>query len=33
MSRRHKTDPEEKTCSVADSSVDDNSRNSGIDTY
>ena len=33
MSRRHKTDPEEETCSVADSSVDDNSRNSGIDTY
>ena len=33
MSRTHKTDPEEETCLVADSSVDDNSRNSGIDTY
>ena len=33
MSRAHKTDPEEGTCSVADSSFDDNSRNSGIDTY
>ena len=28
MSRAHKTDPEEETCSVTDSSVDDNSRNS-----
>ena len=33
MSRAHKSDPEEKTCSVTDSFVDDNSRNSGIDTY
>ena len=31
--RRHRTDPEEDTCSIADSSIDDNSRNSGIDTY
>ena len=29
MSRVHKTDPEEETCSVADSSNDDSSRNSG----
>ena len=29
----HKTDPKEETCSVADCSVDDNSRISGIDTY
>ena len=29
----HKTDPEEETCSVTDSSVADDSRNSGIDTY
>ena len=33
MSRAHKTDPEEETCSVTDSSIDDNSRKSGIDTY
>ena len=33
MCRAHETDPEEETCSVADSSIDDNSRNSGIDTY
>ena len=33
MSRTHKTDPEEETCSVTDSSVADDSRNSGIDTY
>ena len=33
MRRKHSTDPEEGTCSVADSSMDDNSRNSGIDTY
>ena len=33
ISRAHKTDPEEETCSVTDISVDDNSRNSGIDTY
>ena len=31
--RTHKIDPEEETCSVADFSVDDSSRNSGIDTY
>ena len=30
MSRAHKSDPEEETCSVMDSSVDDNTRNSGI---
>ena len=33
MQRTHRTDPEEGTCSIADSSMDDNSRNSGIDTY
>ena len=33
MSRAHKTYPKEKTCSEADSSIDDNSRNSGIDIY
>ena len=33
MSRAHKTDPEEETCPMADSSNDDNSRSSGIDTY
>ena len=33
MSRAHKSDPEEETCSVTDSSVDDNSRHSRIDTY
>ena len=33
MSRAHKIDPEEETCSVTDCSIDDNSRNSGIDTY
>ena len=33
MRRTHRTDPEEGTCSIANSSVDDNSRNSGIDTY
>ena len=33
MRRRHRTDLEEGTCSIADSSMDDNSRNSGIDTY
>ena len=32
MRRRHRTDLEEGTCSIADSSMDDNSRNSGIDT-
>ena len=30
---RIKTDPEEETCSMTDSSVDDDSRNSEIDTY
>ena len=33
MNRTHITDPEEGTCSIADSSIDDNSRISGIDTY
>ena len=33
MNRTHRTDPVEGTCSIADSSIDDNSRNSGIDTY
>ena len=33
MSRAHKSDPEEETCSATDCSVGDNSRNSGIDTY
>ena len=33
MRRRHGTDLEEGTCSIADSSMDDNSWNSGIDTY
>ena len=33
MSRTHRTDPGEVTGSLADSSIDDNSRNSGIDTY
>ena len=33
MSRTHRNDPEEGTCSIADPSIDDNSRNSGIDTY
>ena len=33
MSRAHKSDPEEEKCSATDSSVDDNSRISGIDTY
>ena len=33
MRRTHRNDPEEGTCSIADSSMDDNSRNSGIDTY
>ena len=33
MSRTHRTDPEEGTCYIADSSIDDNSWNSGIDTY
>ena len=33
MSRAHKTDSEEEAYSVTDSSVVENSRNSGIDTY
>ena len=33
MRRTHRTDPEERTCSVADSSMDEYSRDSGIDTY
>ena len=33
LRRPHRTDPEEGTCSIADSSMDDNSRSSGIDTY
>ncbi|XP_063717776.1 uncharacterized protein LOC134844885 [Symsagittifera roscoffensis] len=33
MSRTHRTDPGEGTGSVADSSIDDSSRNSRIDTY
>ena len=33
MSRALKNDPKEKTCSVTDFSIDDNSGNSGIDTY
>ena len=33
MRRRYRTDPDEETCSIAGSSMDDNSQNSGIDTY
>ena len=33
MNRTHRTDPVKGTCSIAVSSIDDNSRNSGIDTY
>ena len=33
MQRRHRTDPGDGGDSVTDSSIDDNSRNSGIDTY
>ena len=33
MRKTHRTDPEEGSCSIADSSIGDNSRNSGIDTY
>ena len=33
MRRRHRPDLEEGTGSITDSSTDDNSRNSGIDTY
>ena len=33
MSGAHKTDPKKETCSMADSSINESSRNSGIDTY
>ena len=33
MRRKHRTDPGDGADSVAESSTDDNSRNSGIDTY
>ena len=33
MSRAQKIDREEETCSVTDSSAEDDSRNSGIDAY
>ena len=33
MSRTRKTYPEEGVCSIADSPIDDNSRNTGINTY
>ena len=33
MQRKHRTDPGDDADSVTDSSIDDNSRNSGIDTY
>ena len=33
MRRTHRADPEEGTCSIAVSSIDDNYRNSRIDTY
>ena len=33
MSRTHRTDPGEETGSIADSSLDDKSRNLGIDAY
>ena len=33
MSRMQKTDLEKEMCSIADSSIDDNFRNPGIDTY
>ena len=33
MLRRHRLDPEEGADSITDSSTDDSSRNSGIDTY
>ena len=33
MGRAHKVDPEEEMCSVADSSIEDNSSKSEIDTY
>ena len=33
VERTHRTDPGEGTGSIADSSIDGNSRNSGIDTY
>ena len=33
MRRSHRTDLEERTCAIGASSMDDNSRNSGINTY
>ena len=33
MNRTHRTDPEEGTCAIEDSLIDDNSQNSGIDTH
>ena len=33
MNRTHRIDPEEGTCAIGDSSIDDNSQYSGIDTY
>ena len=33
MSRTHRTDPGEGTGSITDSSIADNSQNTGIDTY
>ena len=33
MRRTRGTDTEEETCSIADNSMDDNSRTSEIDTY
>ena len=34
INRTHRTDPEEGTCSIAGSSLEDiNSQNSGVDTY
>ena len=33
MNRTHRTDPEEGTCAIAESSIDDDSRNSGTDIY
>ena len=33
MQRKHRTDPGDDADSITDSSIDDNSRNSGIDTY
>ena len=33
MNRTHRTDPEEGTCAITDSSIEENSRNPGTDTY